>query len=176
VILKPKVDEIASSVAMMLQIDGTTIGDLDTARSLIEEWDIRRLTERPHGDEVQRLELAAQEIEAATETGDSEQISAAITNFHLQISELSASYTLRLFGLLLGNLLRDYYASILGNAPLEELKKGVRSYRKLVRLIGEGDPEAAAQHWRNHMEAEINLVGRDRPLQKFSRRKSAARP
>jgi GntR family transcriptional regulator, transcriptional repressor for pyruvate dehydrogenase complex len=176
VILKPKVDEVASSVALMLQIDGTTIGDLGTARALIEEWDVRRLAEHAHPDDVAKLDLAAGQIEEATTIGELEAVAGAITNFHLQISELSESHTLRIFGLLLGNLLRDYYTSVLGPAPLEQLSKRVRSYRKLVRLIGEGDPDAAAEHWRNHMEVEINLVGRDRPLQRFSRRPAAAQP
>lgn len=175
VILKPKVDEVANSVALMLQMDGTTIGDLGAARALIEGWDVRRLAEHARFDEIEKLDGAATLIEESTATEDPVAIATAITNFHLQISELSENHTLRIFGLLLGNLLREYYASILVSASLEELNVRVGSYRKLVRLIREGDPELATEHWRNHMEVEINLVGSDRPLQRFSRRRMTSR-
>ena len=165
----PPIEGLARSLALHLQLGGTTLGDLDDARQLIEP-PLAAAMARAHSEEdLEALEDANAAAVTAMKSGARERFGEAATAVHETLVERGGNDTLAVLARMLHELVVEYYRLAVGNADPEIMERAIRSYRKLRRYIEAGDADGAAEHWRQHMAYTINRLDRDLPIQVFSR-------
>ena len=155
VVTMPKIDSLAEGLAVTLQLQGTTAGDLDVARQLIEPRLAGRLAQSHTADDVTALRIAADRAAFAAETSDRVAFGAAALGMHETLIERAGNTTLATFSHLLHSLVARYYVRSAARSDDEKMHRAVRSYRKLVRLIEAGDAAAAEEHWPRQMTFTI---------------------
>lgn len=148
----PAIDRLAPTVAMHLQMAQTTTADLHDARSLIEPFLAGRLAAEHTDDDLRALEEIVAAADTAADAGDRRAFAAAVTQLHETIVARAGGQTLSLFAKLLHELTSELYRHAAKQASgVEEMRRAVRSYRKLVRLVAAGQAKAAEDHWRAQM-------------------------
>lgn len=168
-VTSPPIDRLARGLALHLQLDGTTIGDLDDARQLIEPQ-LAAAMARSHTEaDLERLEDAIADAVQAARTGDRDSFGRTAAAVHEVIFERGGNATLAVLARMLHEVVEAYYRLAVGSADEELMEKAIRSYRKLRRYIEAGDADGAAEHWRRHMAFTIAQLDRDRPIQVFVR-------
>jgi GntR family transcriptional repressor for pyruvate dehydrogenase complex len=155
VVTMPKIDSLAEGLAVTLQLQGTTAGDLDIARQLIEPRLAGRLARSHTTDDLVALQTAADRAARAAEASDRVGFGAAAIAMHETVMERAGNTTLATFSRLLHALVAQYYVSSAARSDQDKMQRAVRSYRKLVRLIDAGDAAAAEEHWRKQMTFTI---------------------
>lgn len=166
----PPVDRLAQGFALHLQLEHTTIGDLDEARQLIEPALAARLARRHSMDDLDALTHAVELADEAAERDDVAGFSEAAAKVHATLAERTDNHTLALVSLLLHQVVGQYYVIGARHATQPLRKQAVRSYRKLLRLIASGDAEGAATHWRKQLTFTVDRSGRNQRLDVFSDR------
>jgi GntR family transcriptional repressor for pyruvate dehydrogenase complex len=168
-VTSPPIDRLARGLALHLQLDGTTFGDLDDARQLIEPQ-LAAAMARNHTDaDLDRLEDAIADAVLAVRAGDRDRFGQTAAAVHEVIFERGGNATLAVLARMLHEVVEAYYRLAVGTAEDELMERAIRSYRKLRRYIEAGDAEGAAEHWRQHMAFTIDRLDRDRPIQVFAR-------
>ncbi len=155
VVTMPSIDSLAEGLAVTLQLQGTTAGDLDIARQLIEPRLAGRLARSHTADDVAALRIAADRAARAAETFDREAFGAGAVGMHETLIERAGNTTLATLSHLLHSLVAQYYLRSAARADNEKMHRAVRSYRKLIRLIEAGDASTAEEHWRRQMTFTI---------------------
>jgi GntR family transcriptional regulator, transcriptional repressor for pyruvate dehydrogenase complex len=155
VVTMPKIHSLAEGLAVTLQLQGTTAGDLDIARRLIEPRLAGWLAESHTGDDVAALRVAADRAALAAEASDRVAFGAAALGMHEMLIERAGNTTLATISHLLHSLVAQYYLQSAARSDDEQMHRAVRSYRTLVRLIEAGDAVAAEEHWRKQMTFTI---------------------
>ena len=164
VVTHPDLRPASSALAVALCLDGVTFGDLDDARRLIEPRVAAQLaTIHDHAD-IAALEVAISHAHEAAERDDKKAFGIAAFEVHATIMERSKNRTLAMIARLLQDLQRTYYVETGMGASQQDMRKAVRSYRKLVDLIRAGDTEAAERHWTAQMSYTISNTERNRVL------------
>ncbi len=148
VVIMPDTSALADGVAVLLQLQRTTVGDLDEARLIIEPRLAGELARRRTDDDLEALTTVVEAAATAARDHDVEAFGAAITAIHETIVERAGNQTLALFSRLLHRMFEHYYLTGMRAASPAEMSAGVRSYRKYLRLVAEGDAAAAEAHWR----------------------------
>ena len=151
----PKIDSLAEGLAVTLQLQGTTAGDLDVARQLIEPRLAGWLAESHTVEDVAALRVAADRAALAAEASDRAAFGAAALGMHEMLIERAGNTTLATISHLLHSLVAQYYLKAAARSDDEQMHRAVRSYRTLVRLIEAGDAVAAEEHWRKQMTFTI---------------------
>src|SRR6185312_10803861 len=82
VVTMPKIDALAEGLAVTLQLQGTTAGDLDGARQLIEPRLAARLAESHTADDLTALGAAAERAAVAADAFDRVAFGAAAVRMH----------------------------------------------------------------------------------------------
>jgi len=160
----PDLRPASSALAVALQLDGVTVGDLDDARRLIEPRVAAQLAATHDVADIVAIEAAIDTAHEAAERNDVRAFGMAADGVHATIMERSLNRTLAMIARLLRDLQRDYYVQAGGRATQSQMRKAVRSYRKLVNYIREGDAEAAEQHWTAQMSYTVSNVERNQVL------------
>jgi DNA-binding FadR family transcriptional regulator len=164
-VTSPDVEHLAKGLAVALQLDHTTVGDLDDVRQLLEPQLAAWLAKEHTDDDVREIEKAIDAAAAATE--DNVAFGRAAARVHETLMERSGNRTLAILSRLLHELVQHYYDLSASHSDVAENKRAVRSYRRLVQLIKAGDAEAAEAHWRKQMSYTINAQDRSLPLDLF---------
>ncbi len=151
VVTMPPVDPLAQGLAVLLQLQGTTVGDLDEARQLLEPTLAGRLATRHSDADLDALRVAVEAAAVAAKAADRVAFAAAAAHVHETLVERAGNTTLATFSRLLHELVQEYYSRAASRADEAMMQRAVRSYRKLVRLVEAGDGDAAAAHWRTLM-------------------------
>jgi GntR family transcriptional regulator, transcriptional repressor for pyruvate dehydrogenase complex len=143
----PNLGPIAAALAVTLQLQGTTVGDLDAARQLIESEIAGRLAAHHTDADLEALERV---IDLAAEAADREDgiafgLAAAVV--HETLVARSGNATLTTLTVLLQKMVRAYYTQHMEAVDPALMQRAVRSYRKFVGLIRSGDVDAATSHW-----------------------------
>jgi DNA-binding FadR family transcriptional regulator len=167
VVTMPKIDSLAEGLAVTLQLQGTTAGDLDVARQLIEPRLAARLAEAHTADDLVALQTAADRAARAADASDRAAFGAAAIAMHETLMERSGNTTLTTFSRLLHALVAQYYVTSAALSDQERMQRAVRSYRKLVRLIDAGDADGAEEHWRKQMTFTIEGWQRNQRVDLF---------
>ena len=167
VVTMPKIDSLAEGLAVTLQLQGTTAGDLDVARQLIEPRLAARLAAHHTADDLDALHAAVDRASVAADAFDRVAFGSAAAAMHATIMERAGNNTLATFSRLLHALVAQYYVRSAAMTDHEQMLRAVRSYRKLVRLIVAGDAEAAEEHWRKQMAFTIEGWHRDQRVDLF---------
>lgn len=166
-ITTPPVERISQAFAFHLQLEHTTLGDLDEARQVIEPALAARLAEHHSRADLEALAAAIDMAEAATEASDLAAFGRAAARIHNTLGA-TGNHTLSLLSAMLYDLVEHYYTEAVTRATQRDLTRAVRSYRKLMDLVEAGDAEAAAEHWRRHMSYTIERADRDRPVDLYT--------
>ena len=149
----PTIDGVARGFAILLQLDEVTMVDLYQAREIIEPELAATLARNRSPADVDALRTCVEEAAAAAEIDDRARFGEAAARIHEVLVDRAGNKTLAHFASLLHELVERSY---IGGATDEQtgqalLRKAVRSYRRLLELIEEGDDEGALVHWRKQM-------------------------
>jgi len=155
VVTMPKIDSLAEGLAVTLQLQGTTAGDLDTARQLIEPRLAGRMAEHHTTDDLVALGAAADRASLAADAFDQTAFGAAAAGMHETLIDRAGNTTLATISRLLHAMVAQYYVRSAAMSDQEKMRRAVQSYRKLVRLIAAGHADAAEEHWRKQMTFTI---------------------
>ena len=167
VVTMPKIDSLAEGLAVTLQLQGTTAGDLDVARQLIEPRLAARLAESHTDDDIAGLGTAAERAAVAAAAFDRLAFGAAALGMHETLIERAGNTTLATISHLLHSLVAEYYLRSAAGSDQETMQRATRSYRKLVRLIDAGDAAGAEDHWRKQMTFTIDGWVRNQRVELF---------
>ncbi len=152
----PKGEVAARHAGLLLQVRGTTLGDVYRARMIVEPPAAGMLAERKSRAANAALAKALAEEEAAL--GDPRVFGHASVRFHEQVVELAGNQTLTVFAGMLADIIDLHTDSVIAEAagsPTQpkETQAAHRAHAKLLQLVQAGDGERAEKHWREHMEA-----------------------
>ena len=167
VVTMPKIDSLAEGLAVTLQLQGTTAGDLDVARQLIEPRLAARLADAHTPDDLVALQAAADRAARAADAFDQSAFGTAAAGMHETLMERAGNTTLVTISRLLHALVAQYYVTSATLSDQEKMHRAVRSYRKLVRLIDAGDADGAEEHWRKQMTFTIEGWQRNQRVDLF---------
>jgi len=149
----PGPEIVARPAALLLELAGTTLSDVMTARLAIEPYAARLLatngTQRAH-DELARL---VADIPAQCEAGEIAHASALL---HRRLVELSGNATLGIIAGMLYEITERHTTvavRVVNNITLKaDYTQLIRSFNRLVKLVKARDGAGAEAHWRKHME------------------------
>jgi GntR family transcriptional repressor for pyruvate dehydrogenase complex len=151
VVTQPDLEPAATALAVSLQLQHVTLGDLDATRRIIEPEAAAMLARNHTPAALDALNEAIDHASAAAEADDTVAFGEAAVRVHEAVLENTGSPTFGTLSRLLHQLVRGYYATRASRSDQKLMRRAVRSYRKLVALVEAGDDEAAKQHWHKQM-------------------------
>jgi DNA-binding FadR family transcriptional regulator len=162
---------VARYTALLLQLKGTTMGDVLDARRAIEPAVARMVAER-RSPEVLAILRACHEDELRT-SSDVRARAAASARFHNTLIELSGNTSLAVLIGMLSTIVDHHHTLVAAKLSREwrgfsgpYLHVIVDGHGRLLDLIEAGAAEAAEQLWRQHMQESREwvdqLLGDDR--------------
>ena len=171
-VVAPDVAVAARYVGLLLQVTRTTIADVLQARMVIEPAAAGLLASRRTRADLDDLTGCVADLAALADSGGppagAEAWLRATQRFGDLILERAGNRTLAVQGA----VLREVVATHLRTAgprtfgrpgTKEDVRKTVKSYRKLVLLLDARDAEGAQRHWRAHLEAAGRALLRGDP-------------
>jgi len=164
VVTHPDLEPISAALTVSLQLDGTTMGDLDAARQLIEPQIAGQLAQHHNDADLQALEAALDIASDAAERNDREAFGLAAALFHETLVERAGNRTLSTLTRLLQHMVRAYYMRHMDIVDQALMRRAVRGYRKFVGLIRAGDVDGAIAHWQATMRYTISNRDRNEPV------------
>ncbi len=151
IITTPRLENLSQSLALVLQLQRTTLGDLDDARMLIEPPLAGRLAAAHSDEDLEALTAIVENAHRCAETDDKNGFGKAAAALHEAIIERGGNNTMAVIGALLHDLMDRHYHSAAEISDHEQMSRAVRSYRKLIELIEAGDSVAASAHWHRQL-------------------------
>jgi DNA-binding FadR family transcriptional regulator len=151
IVTMPSLDHLSEALAVILQLQQTTIGDLDEARLMIEPPLAGRLARHHTEDDLKALVASVDDAADAADDADTRAFGLAAARLHEAIVERGGNTTMTVLGGLLHDVVRQHLRASAGTVTQDVMHRAVRSYRKLIRLIEAGDAEAAEAHWRRQL-------------------------
>ena len=153
----------ARTAAMVLRSRNVSLADVFEARALLEPVAARKIAAMPaRGRRAIVAELSVLiDKEEATIT-DPEAFARASAEFHERLVLVAGNQTLGILVEMLDEIVTRAVSavsrvdSVMGS--LSTRQRGIRSQRRLVRLIEEGVPVAAEEHWRAHMAVVAKVM------------------
>lgn len=146
----PGPEIVARPAGLLLELSGTTLADVMTARVAIEPVAAKLLAETGSKDAHDELKRLVDEIPSARESGELAQASASL---HRRMVELSGNATLGMIAGMLHEISeRHTTAAVRDVVPKAAYAKLLRSYDRLVDLVCARNGIEAEAHWRRHME------------------------
>ena len=156
IVTHPDLAPISMTLAASLQLQGTSVGDLDEARRMIEPRIAGQLARSHRPEDLEALETAIAAASDAAEADDAMAFGLAAAGVHDALIESSGNRTLSTLSKLLQHMVRAYYLRNTARIDQPLMRRAVRGYRKLLDHIVAGDEEAAAAHWDATMLYTIN--------------------
>jgi GntR family transcriptional regulator, transcriptional repressor for pyruvate dehydrogenase complex len=151
IITMPRLENLSQSLALVLQLQKTTLGDLDDARMLLEPPLAGRLASQHTDEDLEALTAIVDQAHQCAETDDKSGFGKAAAALHEAIIERGGNNTMAVIGALLHDLMDRHLRSAAEISDHEQMSRAVRSYRKLIMLIESGDPVAASAHWHRQL-------------------------
>lgn len=164
VVTHPDLGPISMALAASLQLQHTTVGDLDEARRLIEPQLAGQLARDHRKVDLSGLEAAVEAAAAAAEANDGMAFGLAAAGVHEALVRSAGNRTLSTLSGLLEHMVRAYYTRNTGRFDRALMRRAVRGYRKLLDLIEAGDEEGAVAHWDATMRYTIDAHDRNEPV------------
>jgi DNA-binding FadR family transcriptional regulator len=154
-VLEPDGSVAARYMGILLQYQGTPLTDVYQARNEIEVSAVGMLSGVRRKSAIRMLEQLATEAEELL--GDDDAFAAHDLKIHSVIVEATGSTTLAELSKMLFHIIDAHNALYIASHPrgfsAGVNKQAHRAYVRLVKLLSEGDIEAAQRHWRRHLEA-----------------------
>ena len=148
----------ARTAAMVLQARNVSVADVLEARHMLEPLAVRAIASmRNRKRIVGELRAMVDDIEAKVE--DAEAFGIAFAEFDEQLVVLGGNQTLAIVDEMLSEIVSRTVAAVRRarevEMPLSYRRRGIRSLRRLLELLDDGDVAAAEDHWRRHL-AEVS--------------------
>lgn len=167
----PELSVAGRYVGLLLQVQGTTVADVVEARMVLEPAGARLLATRRTPASVAELRAAAQDLEDAVNgvdggaPTDPVQWAVLAARFHALVMELAGNRTLAVQVGVLQDIIATHMAvgvvrDVFRPDMPDQFRRTVKSYRRLIDFVEAGDDEAAAKHWRAHLDAASKLTER----------------
>lgn len=150
-VTRPPIDSLARGLALHLQMQGTTLRDLDAARQVIEPALAANMARARTEDGLNALEQAIAGAAAAARARDRRAFGRAAAAVHGTLYEHGDNTTLGVIARTLHEVAETYYRLAAEQASDEHLSRAVQAYRRLRRYIEDGEAVAAAEHWREQL-------------------------
>jgi DNA-binding FadR family transcriptional regulator len=154
VVHEPDERMTARTAAMVLQSRNVPLADVFEAQAQLEPLAARAIaSQRSRRAAVSELEALIQREEDAIE--DPEAFGIANAAFHERLVSLGGNQTLSIVAEMLNEIVIRAVTAV-SQAPdvvgsVSTRRRGIRSQRRLVELLLDGDGAAAEEHWRAHM-------------------------
>jgi DNA-binding FadR family transcriptional regulator len=172
-VTRPPIDNLARGLALHLQMEGTTLRDLDTARQVIEPVLAANMASSCTEEGLNALEEAIAGAGAAARAGDRAAFGRAAAAVHGALYVHGGNTTLSVIARTLHEVTEAYYRLAAEQASDQQLARAVQSYRRLRRYIEDGEAAAAAEHWREQLASTASGLSRrlngDTKLEVFTR-------
>lgn len=162
VVTKPDLEPAATALAIALQLEGATVRHLHEVRRMIEPSAAGKLAHEHTVADMAALNQAIGLAEVAAEAHDTRSFGEAAASVHETLLERTANPALSIISQLIHDLVWRYYADRAAATSQEMMKRAVRSYRRLVRYIEDGDVVGATDHWRSQMDFTSRASGNER--------------
>ncbi|EHB50309.1 regulatory protein GntR HTH [Mycolicibacterium rhodesiae JS60] len=161
-VLEPDGSVAARYVGILLQYQGTPLSDVYRARTEIEVSAVGLLGNSKRKSAVRELEELI--VEGDGLAADEEKFAQYSVKFHLALVRATGSATMATLGQMLFQIIEAHNAIFIAAHPhgfeAEANVTAQRAYVRLVKLLADGDTQAAQRHWRRHLEAvEKFMVG-----------------
>jgi DNA-binding FadR family transcriptional regulator len=166
IVHRPDERMTARTAALVLHSRHVSLGDVLTARSLIEPLAARAIAGMRHRRAI-IAQLSATIDEQEEVVRDPEAFVAANARFHARLVALAGNQTLSVVAETLNEVVVRSLAAMAEAADatvgsLATRRRAIRSQRRLLDLLDAGVPAAAEEHWRAHMAAVGKVrLGRD---------------
>ena len=147
VVTEPSLELAANALAISLQLQGATVGDMVAVRGVLEPHAAGELAKGCSEDDVAALTSAIDRAHAAAEAADTAAFGEAAVLVHETVLERVGNPTLAVLSRMLHDLVLRYYADRAATTDQRRMRRAVRSYRRLVDLIVAGAVEEAHSHW-----------------------------
>jgi DNA-binding FadR family transcriptional regulator len=140
-----------------LQLQGTTIGDVYEARTVIEPAAARLAAERRPKEAAEALREQIKREQKAFETKDLASARHEVAMFHEVLMEQSGNGTITIIATALKDIVERQHAVVYsGYTDVDERVKvfhlAFRSHERLAKLVEQGDGPGAEAHWIKHMK------------------------
>jgi GntR family transcriptional regulator, transcriptional repressor for pyruvate dehydrogenase complex len=157
----------ARTAAMVLRSRNVALADVFEARAMLEPAAARKVAAMPARQRRAAVAELTALIEAEEEAiKDPEAFALANAEFHERLVALAGNQTMTIVVEMLNEIVTRAVTavsrddSIMGS--LATRQRGIRSQQRLVRLLEEGVPVAAEEHWRAHMAVVAKvMLGQD---------------
>lgn len=152
-ILKPPMDSVVRYGIFYLIASGTTLREIHDARTLIEPAVVRQLTEHPNPEHIAKLRACNAAARQALAAHDIKQAMLGGSQFHKLLALFAENKALGLLVGMLHDLAVMNYVAVDKMGKDDTTRQRVVSHwlelqDKLVSHIEQGEPERAAQFWR----------------------------
>jgi GntR family transcriptional regulator, transcriptional repressor for pyruvate dehydrogenase complex len=170
-VVAPDLTVAARYVGLLLQFRGATIDDVYEARKVAEPACAALLASRRTEQDLADLAAVIGQLESAIEGRDGAVPDPALWSrltqrFHELIMQRSGNQTLALQGAVLHDIVATHTElRVAGHfdqaeSP-ERFRRAARSYRKLLKLIADGDADGARRLWHGHMDSAASYLLKD---------------
>lgn len=171
-VTRPDLSVAARYVGLLLQVQGTTIIDVYDALMALEPACAKLLARRRTKQDLADLGTCVEELRSVAGTSQDEvpepgRWSGLTYRFHQLIMQRCGNKTLAVQGGVLQEIVETHLALTVPRAfgeqqeAREQFRRTIRSYQKLLALLGARDADGAERHWRSHMEAIAKRLFRE---------------
>lgn len=147
VVTEPSLELAANALAISLQLQGATVGDMVAVRGVLEPHAASELAKGHSDEDIAALSAAIDRAHEAAEANDTAAFGEAAVLVHETVLERAGNPTLSTLSRMLHDLVLRYYADRAATTDQKRMRRAVRSYRRLVDLIIQGSVEEAHSHW-----------------------------
>jgi GntR family transcriptional repressor for pyruvate dehydrogenase complex len=159
-IVSPDRSVAARHVGSLLQVTGTTIGEVYEARMAIEPTAARMLALRGGPDEVRILRAHLRQLRTLVAAGPAaDEWPRASARFHDLVVELCGNRALAVAAGVLREIAATHAAvAVPRPETAASMTRAIRSYARLADFVEAGDGYGAERHWRTHMQVAAAVM------------------
>jgi GntR family transcriptional regulator, transcriptional repressor for pyruvate dehydrogenase complex len=157
-VVSPDLSVAARHVGMLLQVAGTTIGEVYEVRMAIEPAAARLLAQRARRADIVALRGMVDQLRGMLDRkADPVEWTRASSAFHDSVVARTGNRALAVQAAVLREVSATHVAVAVSRSynrteSPAAMRKAVRSYAKLIDLIEAHDADGAEKHWRTHMQ------------------------
>lgn len=159
----PGPEMVARPAGLLLQVAGTTVGEVLTARLGLEPLAAWLVTDRGSDQAVEALVSTLDKLKA--DLAEGHLVGASMASFHQAVVEQSGNRALIMTAGMLQEIIARHMSTstrirsdIEPEEVLRQYRKALRAYERLVALVRAGDADEAERYWRRHLETANELM------------------
>lgn len=163
-VVTPDLSVAARHVGSLLQVSGTTIGEVYEARLAIEPTAARMLALRRRREALAELRAYVEMLRSLLPTDPPpDDWARAVSGFHDLVVELAGNKALAVAAGVLREIAATHIAIALARSygrsdTPDSMARAVRSFGKLVDLVAARDGDGAEKHWRTHLQVAYKTL------------------